>query len=1033
MELPLLKPTAPFPRPASGVVEELSAAMPGRVRADALARTIYAVDASIYEIIPAAVVLPQDVDDVVRCVQICSRHQMPVVPRGAGTGLAGGAVGAGVVVDVSRHLRRIRRLDPAAGTAEVEPGVVLDELNAAAAPFGLHFAPDVATSSRATLGGMIANNSCGAHSIIYGRTVDHVLALSVVLGDGTLVRFGPDSDGGGGNEAKGGRAGDGAEAGVRGDARRRAEHIRAGLGAIRDLHADEIERRFPKILRSNGGYGLDRLGPPGTPADPVKVLCGSEGTLGIVVAATLRLTPLPRRRGLVVAPFTSVLAALEATPRILEHRPAAVELVDRTILSAARQNPRMAGKCAFWGRDPEAILVVEFFADDDRTLKDKTSSLMAALGLGGPPLRAESRLGGPPLRGESPSRGGSADEPCHCPVSMAACGDGSPAHLSHPVEILDPAAQADVWAVRSAGLGLLMSRPGDEQSNAFVEDTAVDPARLRDYIERFAALLEREGVSQAGYYAHASVGCLHVRPVLNLKRAADVERMVRIAEAVSSLALEFGGTMTGEHGDGLVRSCWLKKMVGPRITRAFAEVKALFDPGGLMNPGKIVSPRPMTADLRYGPGFRSAPVKTALDFSLHGGPAALAGMCSGVGQCRQSLAGTMCPSYMATGDETHTTRARANALRVSLSNRGLLAGLDDPHLHEVMDLCIGCKACKTECPTGVDMARLKAEFLHARHLRRGASRRARFIADVPSRLPLASRFPRVVNRLTASAPFRRWLEFRYGLDRRIAPPRLAPRTFRHWFRRHRPPASAPRGRVVLFVDTWTNHFQPGVGRAAVALLEAAGLSVECPPHVCCGRPMISQGLLDEARRLAETNLRALIRHAREGTPIIGLEPSCILTFADEFPQLVPQVAARRIAAQVTTIEAFLDDLLEREPQALRFQSTAGRRVLYHAHCHQKALIGSAPAVSLLRRVFGAAAEEINAGCCGMAGSFGHEEEHYDVARAIGEQRLFPAVRRRGRAEIAVSGFSCRTQITHFTDASPRHVVEIIQSALGPQA
>ncbi|MCH7591414.1 MAG: FAD-binding protein [Planctomycetes bacterium] len=934
----------------------------GDVRYDKLSRTIYATDASIYEIVPVGVVLPKSVDDVVAVIDECRAEGTPIIPRGAGTGLTGGAVGSGLQLDLSRYMNRIGAINTDTRTIDVEAGVVLDELNAHVALYGLHFAPDLATSSRATIGGMIANNSCGARSIVHGRTVDHVLSLTMVLADGTVVTFGAAGTGSG------------------------AEKIERGLARIRDDNFDEIGRRFPQILRSSGGYGLDRLGSPGEPINAVNILCGSEGTLGVVVGATLRLTPLPRHTGLIVLHFRDVLQALGATPAILSHRPTAVELVDRLIIEAGLANPVVAKQCGFLSGNPGALLIVEL--QDERADSLRT--------------RME------PLAHQMESADG-----CYAVVRVP-----------------DSVGQLGVWNLRTAGLGLLMSKPGDEQPYAFVEDSAVDPTRLQEYIQRFTAILDREGVT-AGYYAHASVGCIHVRPVINLKQADDVERIRRIAEAVCDLALEFGGAMTGEHGDGIVRSCWIEKMYGPRIVNAFRDVKRLFDPDNLMNPHKIVDPWPMTEHLRFGPSHRQHEVKTAFDFTGHGGMAGLAQMCSGVGQCRQTLVGTMCPSFVATGDERHTTRARANALRIALSNRGLLDGLSDPHLGEVMDLCIGCKACKTECPTGVDMARLKSEYLFQRNLARGAGRRERFIADLPQRLARASRWPRLFNAASQSKLLRGVVERRYGLDRRIAPPRLAHRTFRHWFRRHqkrRGDVNAPRGDVVFFVDTWTNHLNPEIGMAAVRLMEAAGFNVLCPTTLCCGRPAISQGLLTEAKQLAESNIRKLARFAGAGTPIVGVEPSCILTLVDDYPSLFRFNAARRVAGQSMMIESFLRRLLDENPNAIRFDPPE-TSLLYHAHCHQKALVGSGDGVALLRYAFGDAVSEIDSGCCGMAGAFGHEVEHYETARAIGEHRLFPAVRDRGEAAIAVSGHSCSVQIDHHTHVRPRHVVEYLADAL----
>jgi FAD/FMN-containing dehydrogenase/Fe-S oxidoreductase len=942
------------------LADRLRGAIQGDVRFDRLSRTIYSTDASIYEIVPLGVVLPRSEDDVVATINVCREAHAALIARGGGTGLTGGAVGEGVQLDLSRYMNRIGRFDPNAQTVEVQPGVVLDELNAYLAPHHLHFAPDVATSSRATIGGMIANNSCGAHSIVFGRTVDHVAELTVALSSGAIARFRSDQ----------GDSGD-------------AQRLEQGLSRIRDEYYAEIQARFPKVMRSNGGYGLDRLGPPGTRAEAGKVLCGSEGTLGVVVGAKLRLTPLPKHKALAVMHFTSLFDSLIAVPAILELKPTAVELIDKLIIHAGLSNPRIRQQCGFIDGEPEALLVVEFFAETPAELQEQVSHLAAL----------SSRLG------------------AYAAPAMT-----------------EPIFQSHVWALRTSGLGLLMSKPGDSQPYSFVEDTAVDPARLRDYLERFGAILAAQGV-HAGYYAHASVGCIHVKPVLNLKTSQGVEQLRAIAEAVAESALEFGGAVTGEHGDGIVRSCWLEKIYGPRIMQAFREVKQLFDPCGMMNPHKIVDPWPMTDHLRHGPSHRSLPVKTFMDFGEHGGMAGMAGMCSGVGQCRQRLVGTMCPSYMATGDETHTTRARANALRIALSNRGLLQGLDDPALAEVMDLCLSCKACKTECPTGVDMARLKAEYLAQRNLRHGTTPRARLLASLPERLPWAARFPRIINTLAHSMFVRGWTQRRYGLDARIPPPRLAHRTFRAWFRRRkREAAPATHGKVVYFVDTWTNYFAPAVGIAAVQLLEAAGFDVICPDVVCCGRPAISQGMLVHAAELAAENVRRLVQFAVQGITIVGTEPSCILTFGDEYPQLVRTRAARLVAERSRMIESFLAGVLSDRPDALHFRPPTDR-VLYHGHCHQKALVGAADAMQLLTAAFGDRATQINSGCCGMAGSFGHEAEHYDVARAIGEQRLFPAVRAAPDAHVAISGFSCRQQIEHHTKASPLHIVELLAETL----
>jgi len=961
---PLTQLSIPAPQPEIAV--NLQREISGDVRFDNLSRTIYATDASIYEMIPLGVVIPKNVDDVVATINQCRNHGIPLIPRGAGTGLTGGAIGHGVQLDLSSYMNRIININPQDKTVTVEPGVVLDELNAALEPHDLHFAPDVATSSRATIGGMIANNSCGAHSVMFGRTVDHVISLTVVLPNGMVATF------------------DNTSEELASTTSRETRKINQALGKLRDDCYEEIQQRFPNILRSNGGYGLDRLGPPGKPIDATKIICGSEGTLGVVVQAKLRLTPLPKERAILLLHFDDLLEALETTPDILKHRPAAVELIDELIITAGRRNAAINKQCDFINGNPKALLAIELYDDEPHALIARLNNIASDSSIMAKTYHAE-RLGQ-----------------------------------------LDK--QQCLWQLRKAGLGLLMSQPGDHQPVAFVEDSAVDPTRLRDYIEAFKMLLSKEGVS-AGYYAHASVGCIHVRPVLNLKNGADVAKMKRIAESVLDLALRFGGTVTGEHGDGIARSCWLEKLYGPLIIEAFRKVKTIFDPDGVLNPNKIVDPLPMTDHLRFGSDYASANINTALNFDTHNGMSGLTEMCSGVGQCRQRFTSTMCPSYMATHDETHTTRARANALRAALSNRSLLNGLQDPHLAEVMDLCLSCKACKTECPTGVDMAKLKAEYLHQRNLRQGTGPRSRFIADMPALAAKASRFPRTANWLANRKWFQQALESKYGFDARISLPKFAHQTFRKWWKKHSKKTTdvSARGRVVYFVDTWTNYFAPQVGIAATTLLEAAGYEVICPETMCCGRPAISKGLLAEAAELAQANIRSLMPYVREGLTIVGTEPSCILSLVDEYPQLVNDYTAERVANKSVVIETFLSSLLEKHPAALRFNSQISLR--YHAHCHQKALVGSSEAMQLLRTAFGDRANEIESGCCGMAGSFGHEKEHYETSLAVGEDRLFPAIRQRGHSQIAVSGFSCRQQIKHHTEANPRHLVEYLADAL----
>ena len=954
----------------TALVDELRAAVSGEVRCDRLSRALYATDASIYEIVPDVVVFPKTTADVAATVRICGARGVPITPRGAGTGLAGGTPNRGVQLDLSRFMNRVLDVDIAKRTVRVQPGVVLDELNAELQPHGLHFSPDVATASRATIGGMIGNNSAGAHSIVVGRTCDHVLGVRAVLSDGSVQTWGQ-------HAGNGGTGGDGSsELGAQ---------CEAAIAEVLEEYGDEIAARFPKVFRRNGGYALDRLKRDKGRLNVEQLLVGSEGTLCVVVEATLNLLPLPKHKGMVAIHFADLLESLKSVPMLLEYSPAAIELVDKLILDGTKDNPAMARRRWFLDGDPQAVLIVEMFEETQEKLSARLNALAQDL-------------------------------------KAKAVG------YAWPV-IIDPARQADVWDVRKGGTGLLMSRPGDTQPYDFIDDCAVEPAKLHDYIARLQQILADEGIGRTGYYAHASVGLLHVRPALNLKTAEGVAQLRRISDRTSELVREFEGAMTGEHGEGLVRSEWIKRLFGSRLLEAFTRIKKAFDPQNIFNPHKIIDPPPMDGNLRYGVGYETKAPETTLDFSAHGGMAGLAEMCSGIGECRKKLVGTMCPSYMATGDERNSTRARANALREALSNRELLDGLSDPALEEVFDLCLACKACKTECPTGTDITRLKTEWLDAKNKREGVPRRSRLVARSIELAAWGCRFAPLSNWVMQSKIARVFLEHWYGLDRRVPPPIFAGQTFRQWYAKRAQPEPKPgRPKVAYFVDTWVNYHTPQVGQAVVKVLEALGCEVIVPATVCCGRPLISKGLLDEAKALSEENVEILTPLAEQGIPIVGTEPSCISVLKDEMVQFVRTPAARRIADCAQNIEAYVAAALKKNPQALRFKK-GGLPVLYHGHCHQKALAGTGDAMAALNACTCNQASEINSGCCGMAGAFGHEVEHYDVAKAVGEQRLFPAVRARGEAEIVVSGFSCRHQIGHHTDARPKHLIEAVAEAI----
>ncbi len=972
-------------RDVAGLHAALAGSVSGEVRFDRLSRALYSTDASVYQIVPLGVVLPRTTADVVAVVAACDRFRVPLTVRGGGTSQAGQSIGPGVVLDTSKYLNRVLEIDAAGRWARVEPGCVLDDLNRELQPLGLKFAPDISTANRATIGGMVANNSSGARSVIYGKTIDHVLDLDVVLTDGSVVRCEP-------------LDGPGLEARCA-----REDLEGACYRAVRRLaaeHAQEVERRFPKVLRRVGGYNLDAFTGGGRGRggfNLAHLFVGSEGTLGIVVEARLRLVELPRAKAVLVVEFAELLDALAATPAILAHRPAAVELVDRYILDSTRLNTDAGRLRDFLVGDPGAILLVELYGDRPEELPPRLDALEAD------------------LRGRG-------------------LGD-------HLLRAIDPAAQARIWKLREMALGLSMAEKGDAKAISFVEDTAVAPEHLRDYIAEFLALIARHG-TRAGVYAHASVGCLHVRPVIDLKTEAGVRQFEALAAEVAELVLKYGGALSGEHGDGLARSPFQEMMYGPALYRAFRELKRTFDPSGLLNPGKIVDAPPLASNLRFGPGYVTPEVPTLFDFSTDGGMVRAAELCAGVGACRKKREGTMCPSYQATRDERDSTRGRANALRLALTGQAGLAGLTDPALHEVFDLCLECKACKAECPTNVDMARLKAEFLHRYYREHGLPWRNRVFGHAALLGHWGGLLAPASNWAIRSRAARRLNELLLGIDRRRLPPAFAGRALagRYPDLRAGGPADADGLKVLLFPDTFANYYEPDVGEAAIALFRRAGCAVSLGPASlrCCGRPLISNGMLDRAVALARHNVERLAPWAEAGWPIVACEPSCILTIRDDYPALLrggSRVAAEAVAAACLTFEEFLGSILDDDHgdvdpgRVARLRFRAGpRRVLVQGHCHQCALVGLGPALRLLRRIPGAEVVDLDAGCCGMAGSFGYETEHYEVSRLIGERRLFPAVRGASPETVVVApGFSCRLQVGHFTDRAAVHPAELLRA------
>jgi FAD/FMN-containing dehydrogenase/Fe-S oxidoreductase len=937
---------------ASGLQRELEQQIEGEVRFDTISRALYSTDASVYQIQPLGVVIPKTRDDILRALEICRRLRCPVTLRGGGTSQAGQAIGSGIQIDISKYYNRLLEVNAEKRWARVEPGIVLDELNAQLAPLGLRFAPDITTASRATIGGMMANNSSGARSVLYGKTIDHVLEQVVALADGTVAHFReiPRSAVPGGDTLE-------------------AACYRTVL-RLACAHADEIDRRYPKILRRVGGYNLDEFVDQSRPVNLAKIMIGSEGTLGIVLEAKLKLVPLPKSKAVMVIMFADLLESLAAAPVILKHGPSAVEVMDKSILDHTRQNQALERiRSAIIQGDPAATLCVEFYADCKEDLPPRLAALEQDL--------RERGLG----------------------------------YAYHSET--DLAAQQRIWSLREASLGLSMAMKEDAKSIAFVEDTAVAPEKLRDFIERFLAIIHSHGTT-AGIYAHASVGCLHVRPVVNMKTEQGVRTFQAIAEEVSSLVLEFGGALSAEHGDGLVRSPFMEKMFGPVLYQAFREVKRTFDPEGIFNPGKIVDAPPLTENLRFGAGYQTPSPETWFDYDEYGGMGGAVEMCSGVGACRKKLAGTMCPSYMVTREEAHSTRGRANTLRLAMAGRLGEAGLGDQGVFDVLDLCLECRACKSECPVGVDMARFKSEFLADFWKRHGTPLRARLLGNIDRLAEWGSRF----------APISNWLAVKSlaGIDSRRSLPAFQRQTFAHWFARNRNGAAGTP--VTLFNDTFVNHYDPEVGVAAVAVLRRGGCAVNVARPGCCGRPLISQGLLAEAREHAAKIVSGLLPIAERGEKILFCEPSCLSAVIDDAPALLRgelQQQARTVAKACM----FFDEFAAKLDLPLRERSG---KILLHGHCHQKSMGLLGATASLLGRIPSAAVVDLDAGCCGMAGSFGYS--HYDLSQAVAERKLLPAARGMQPGDVLVApGTSCRHQVADLAGVKAVHPAVLIAGLL----
>lgn len=957
---------------------ELQARIGGEVRFDRTSRMLYSTDASNYQIEPVGVVIPKSADDVLATIELAGSHGVPILPRGGGSSLAGQTVGAALVIDFSKYLNRVLDVDAEAMTVTVEPGINLDLLNKQLKASGVMFGPDPSSSNRATAGGVVGNNSTGSHSILYGMTGDNVVGARIALVNGghfELAHGTPEE-----------LAGLAAQEDPRG-------RLLKQLLDFRDQHHELIARDFPPHWRRSTGYSLNEFLKADAEFNPARLIVSSEGTLATTLQVTFKVVPTPKMTAVVSLQFDDLVAAMEATPFILETEPSAVELMDRMLIGLTREQPGYAAQIAMIQGDPAAVLVVEFYGESELQLVQKCERLEQHLQAKGV------RMMVPPLR------------------------------------VLDPKKQADLWSVRKAGLGLLYSIRGDFKPIPVIEDVSVPVAHLAEFVRAIEQLVARYDTF-AAYYAHASAGCLHIRPLINLKNAGGVTAMKEMAYAAAELAHRFGGVMSGEHGDGLQRSELNELIFGPELYQAMRQFKAIFDPRGLMNPGKKVDAPPMVENLRYGAAYRPLEIKTHLDFSAEGGFLRAVEMCNGAAVCRKLKAGTMCPSYMATKDEKDTTRGRANALRNALAGRVFeAADFTSQETYDVLDLCLSCKACKTECPSSVDMAKLKTEFLAHHHEAHGTPVRARVFGHIHTLSKITRPVAPLAN-LSLRTPLARPVMRALGVhpERKMSP--FQRRTFVarwHDHLKNVPAGRQTRGKAVYFHDTFTTYNYPRIGMAAVKLLEAAGFEVIIEERrACCGRPMLSKGLVGDARKVAKKNVGLLAPYAKAGIPIVGTEPSCILTLRDEYKDLLPGDAdMQAVATNSFMIDEFLAQLAQADDLGIMWADGAAPEVLFHGHCHQKALVGMGPSMAILAGA-GCAASESGAGCCGMAGSFGYEAEHYEVSRKIGEERLFPAVNAtHADATIAVAGVSCRQQIEHFTGRKTQHIAEVLASRIAP--